>query len=224
VLGDLGDPDSSVSTISIPSAVSAVTAIIDNVDAAVPVAIDSVDKVTAPLSVPHLFWRATAAAASLTDCEPIKFDCLIDNGSHLVLIRNALAEDLSLRRHKLPEPIETEVAMREGEKKVVLKLYEYVKLRLYDSSGEYSAKSVRAIIAPNLVSPVILGLPFLSHNSIVVDHAARTVVDKFHCFDLMNPTVRPPPAVPKKKLHDIFNEIKEDRAVMIAELKMVCAE
>jgi hypothetical protein len=32
--------------------------------------------------------------------------------------------------------------MREGEKKVILKLYEYVKLRLYDSSGEYATKSV----------------------------------------------------------------------------------
>jgi hypothetical protein len=111
VLGDLDDPDSSVSTILIPSAVSAVTTIIDNVDAAISVAIDSIDDATAPLSVPHMFWRATAAAASLADSEPIKFDCLIDNSSHLVLIRNALTKDLSLCRHTLPEPIETEVPM-----------------------------------------------------------------------------------------------------------------
>jgi hypothetical protein len=114
--------------------------------------------------------------------------------------------------------------MREGEKKVVVFLYEYVKLCLSDASGGYAAKSVRAIIAPNLVSPVICGLPFLSHNSIVVDHAARTVIDKVHNFDLMNPTIRPPPPAPKKNLKEIFIDLQADRKVMIAELKMVCAE
>ena len=221
VIGGSGDPDSSVSA---DSGIPAISAIIDNVDTSAALAMNVPADIFAPLSVPHMFWRATAAAAATPDDIPIPFDCLIDNGSHLVLIRNSLAEDLSLRRHKLPQPIETEVAMREGEKKVILKLYEYVKLRLYDSSGEYATKSVRAIIAPNLVSPVILGLPFLSHNSIVVDHAARTVIDKVLNFDLMNPSVRPPPVPPKRKLRDIFNEIKDDRTLMVAELNMVCAE
>jgi hypothetical protein len=40
----------------------------------------------------------------------------------------------------------------------------------------------------------------------------------------MNPSIRPPPPPPKKKLRDIFNEIKDDRTLMVAELKMVCAE
>ncbi|KIM73626.1 hypothetical protein PILCRDRAFT_23336, partial [Piloderma croceum F 1598] len=48
-------------------------------------------------------------------------------------------------------------------------LYKHVKLCLFDSSDKYSAKSVWAIIAPNLILPVILGLPFLTHNLIVVD-------------------------------------------------------
>ena len=119
---------------------------------------DTLNGVTAPLSVPHLFWRASAAAAVTPHDVPTHFDCLIDDGSDLVLIRDLLVRDLSLRRHKLPKPIETEVAMREGDRKSVLFLYEFVKLRLYDASGEYSAKSVRAVIAPNLVAPVILGL------------------------------------------------------------------
>jgi len=55
---------------------------------------------------------------------------------------------------------------------VTVCLYKYMKLCLYNSSGEYSAKSVWAIIAPNLVAPVILGLPFLTYNSIVTDHAS----------------------------------------------------
>jgi hypothetical protein len=114
--------------------------------------------------------------------------------------------------------------MQDGKNKSVLKLYDYVKLRLYDSSGEYCAKSVQAIIALNLVAPVILSLPFLSHNSIVIDHAARTAIDKEQHFDLMNPSVHPLPPAPKKKLRGIFNEIKENRALMVAELKMVCAE
>jgi hypothetical protein len=161
---------------------------------------------SAPLSVPHMFWRACALTATTSDDAPAQFDCLIDNGSSLVLIRNSLVNDLYLRRHKLPEPIETKLAMREGEKKIIVPLYKYVKLCLSDSSGEYSAKSVRAIIAPNLISPVILGLPFLTHNSIVVDHASQTVIDKVRSFDLMNPTVRPPPPLPKKKLRKIFKD------------------
>jgi hypothetical protein len=216
-----GEFDTSVSTPTVPNTAAA---ILEPIDAAMPSAAYAHNSASAPLSVPHMFWRACALAATTSDDAPAQFDCLIDNGSSLVLIRNSLVNDLSLRRHKLPEPIETELAMREGEKKIIVPLYEYVKLRLSDSSGEYSAKSVRAIIAPNLVSPVILGLPFLTHNSIVVDHASRTVIDKVQSFDLMNPTVRPPPPLPKKKLREIFKDLQADRTLMVAELKMVCAE
>jgi len=215
VMPNEGDPDSSVST---PPSVKSVAAVIDSVDG--PPVENTITSVSAPLSVPHMFWRAAVA----THCGLVEFDCLIDNGSHLVLIRDSLVKELALTRRKLHKPFETELAMREGENKVVVSLYEYVKLRLCDPSGGYAAKSVRAIIAPNLVSPVICGLPFLSHNSIVVDHASRTVIDKVHNFDLMNPTIRPPPLAPKKKLKDFFKEIQADRKVMVAELKMVCAD
>jgi hypothetical protein len=80
ILGD-GDPDSSVSTYH-----HAVAAIIESINApalSVPV---SSDDTAAPISVPHLFWRASAA---VPNDFPAKFDCLIDNGSHLVLIRKA---------------------------------------------------------------------------------------------------------------------------------------
>jgi hypothetical protein len=90
--------------------------------------------------------------------------------------------------------------MQKGDMKVVVFLYKYVRLWLFNLSGEYVAKTVCPIIAPNLISPVICGLPFLSHNSIVVDHAAQTVIDKVQSFDLLNPTVRSPPPMPKKKL------------------------
>jgi len=114
--------------------------------------------------------------------------------------------------------------MREGDQKVVVQLYDYVKLRLYDSSGEYSAKSIHAIVAPNLVAPVILGLLFLAHNSIVVDHNARTAIDVTQNFDLLHPTIRLPPPPPKKKLRQVLKDIEDDRKLMVAELNMVCAE
>ena len=42
------------------------------------------------------------------------------------------------------------------------------------------------LLSPCLCAPVILGLPFLSHNNIVIDHVARTVIDKMSVFDPMN--------------------------------------
>jgi Aspartyl protease len=215
ILGE-DDADSSVS-----DNIHAVAAIIEPIDApalAVPV---STDDMVASISVPHLFWRASA---SVLNNFPVKFDCLLDDGSHLVLIHKSLANSLSLPQRKLHVPIETELAMCEGDRKVVVRLYDYVKLRLYDSTGEYSAKTVHAIVAPNIVAPVILGLPFLAHNSIVVDHSARTAIDKTQNFDLLHPTVCLPPPPPKKRLHQVFNDIKDNRKLMLAELKMVCAE
>ena len=164
---DAGDPDSSVSTNC-----HAIAAVNDSINApAVSMPLPANDATT-PISVLHLFWRVSA---SVPNDVPSDFDYLIDNGSYLVLIRETLANSLALRRHKLHVPIETELAMREGDRKVVVRLYDYVKLRLYDSSGEYSAKSVCAIVSPNLVAP----LP-LAHNSIVIDHNARTAIDVTH--------------------------------------------
>ena len=51
-------------------------------------------KEISPLIVPHLFWRALA---SPLDSLPILFDCLLDNGSHSVLICKSLVTKLGLR-------------------------------------------------------------------------------------------------------------------------------
>jgi hypothetical protein len=88
-----GDNDSDVSGCFLHPTISS---IVDTVDTAVPMHTNVPGDIMTPLSVPHLFWRACAAVASLTDDKPSKFDCLIDNGSHLVLINNSLAESLSL--------------------------------------------------------------------------------------------------------------------------------
>src|ERR1700720_4163413 len=83
---------------------------------------------------------------------------------------------------------------------------------------------MHAVIAPSLCAHVVLGLPFLAHNKIVIDHDARTVIDKTTNFDLLNPKPVPPPPAPKKKLKDFFHNLQEDRKLMVAELKMVCHE
>ena len=62
------------------------------------------------------------------------------------------------------------------------------------------------------------------HNNIVIDHATRTAIDKTSGFDLLNP---PPPRMPKISkltLKKFFLQLKADRALMLSELKMVCAE
>ena len=108
--------------------------------------------------------------------------------------------------------------------KTELVLRDWVKLKFCDPSSFWSSKSVRAIVAPGLCAPVILGLPFLSHNNIIIDHSNRTAIDKSMGFDLLNPIAPPPPPPPKKKLKDFYNELHINRKLLMAELKMVCAE
>lgn len=79
------------------------------------------------------------------------------------------------------------------------------------------------MITPSLCAHVVLGLPFL-HNKIVVDHDARTAIDKTTGFDLLNPTPLPLPPPPKKKLKQFFHDLQEDRKLMVAKLKMDCQE
>ena len=62
----------------------------------------------APLSVPHLFWWASASAP---DSLPLTFDCLLDLGCHLVIIRENLVNELHLQHQKLELPISTELAI-----------------------------------------------------------------------------------------------------------------
>jgi hypothetical protein len=118
-----------------------------------------------------------------------------------------------------------EMVMLGESAKQTIELTEYVKLHLYDLSNYWTSKTVQAIIAPLLCAPVILGLPFLTHNTIIVDHAAQTETDKTTGFDLLHPKPPPPPPPPpKQKLKDFFAELKEDRKLMVTELKMVCTE
>ena len=80
----------------------------------------------------------------------------------------------------------------------------WVKLKLYDPSSWWTVRTVYAIVAPGLCSPVILGIPFLLYNQIVIDHESWTIVDKEYGFNLLHPVAPTIPAPPKEKLKDFF--------------------
>ena len=141
----------------------------------------------APMMVPHMFW---CASVSTPNSLPIQFDWLLDIGLHLVIICEQLVKDLNLRCHRLHEPIISELAMQPDGPEF-LKFMHFIKLKLYDSSGTYVAKTIHAVISPTLCVLVLLGLPFLKHNTIVIDVNCRTAIDKKNNFDLLHPSSPP---------------------------------
>ena len=79
-------------------------------------------------------------------------------------------------------------------------LENFVILKATSLDQVWTSRRVRALIAPDLCMPIIFGLPFLSYNNIVTDHALRSCIDKRSGYNLINPeTVTPP----KQKLQPI---------------------
>ena len=68
----------------------------------------------------------------------------------------------------------------------------YVKLKPSLINAAWLAKTIRAIIAPSLSYPLLLGQPFLLANSIVIDHTLRTCIVKNSNVDLLGPLPAPP--------------------------------
>ena len=152
---------------------------------------------------------------------------LIDDGSHTVLICDEFVMKLGLKRRKLHKPEHVLLAMTpDGEKKNIV-LHEWVKLKLRDLGAFWTAQTVRAIVAPYLCAPVIAGLPFLTHNKIVIDHAARTIINKDTGFDLLSP---PTPklvvqaASPATRRQEKAKAVVTNRQRMAAKLKSVCQQ
>ena len=141
----------------------------------------------APLTVEHLKWDANVFGCNEF---PTRVNCLLDNGAHLVLIRPETVADLTLPIRKLSEPISITLAL-EGEK-VISKFHDYVHLQLSSINNEWSSKPVHVLITPDLCTNILLGLPFLAHNNIVIDHAAHTAISKDSGFDLLNENSRMP--------------------------------
>ena len=115
---------------------------------------------------------------------PVKTRALIDNGAHLVLICPNLASRLGLKIHHLCEPEIVDVALKNSDMKFRYELFEYIKLSFTSLDLIWTSHKTKAILP---CTPVILGLPFLQHNSIVMDHADHTCIDKKTNYDFLNP-------------------------------------
>ena len=134
---------------------------------------------TPSFSSGHLVWHCQIDGPSVV--EPVTITALLDNGSPSVLIDEELVAKLGLRRRRLPSPRRARMAM--GEEEVVLT--EWVKLKLRSEDHQWTARVVRAIVAPKLAYPVILGGPFLKWNKIVIDHELGRVTAKEDMYQLL---------------------------------------
>lgn len=109
----------------------------------------------------------------------------------------------------------------------VLEFHEFVKLKLYDSSGAYIAKTVCVVISHTLCAPVLLGLCFLKHNNIIIDVEAQTTIDKLNNFDLHH-TSAPPAKMndvkPKLQFnYEAHKTILDHCAALLTEMKSTFA-
>jgi hypothetical protein len=176
------------------------------------------DKVEAPLFLPHFNWDCAVVGPAQEF--PIVTTSLIDCGCPTVLIRNDLCLSLGLQKRKLPKPEAFDVALHDDpKKKKSIVLYEYCTITLSDPDSRWHAKTVRAIIAPSLCNSIILGLPFMAHNNIVIDVAARSAVDKLSGFDLLNPGERPSPPQVKFSPKEKRVRFQRDHKAFTRELK-----
>lgn len=177
---------------------------------------DSGEECVAPFTIPHFTWECLVDGPAASSS--VVVSALIDHGSPAVLIDEALAIKLGLRRRALPKPFPVSVALSGKEKQSFL-LSHYVKLACSSLDSVYKSHTVRAIIAPNLCTSLLLGGPFLAHNKIVIDHELRTVVSKDSNYDLLNPPptvkpVRPSSIVPNQLQvygfkQDVLRELKD---------------
>ena len=178
-----------------------------------------------PISVPHLIWKAQIWN---NDDVQMPYDCLLDDGAHLVLIRPETVTDLGLPIRRLSEPVCVTLALNKtNDSDSVTELWNYVSLSLSSLNNAWSSRPVRALIAPGLCSNILLGLPFLVHNKIVIDHEARTAIDKTCGFDLLHEDTsfrqaKTPTVIlsPKQKRLLILKQKK----LLLSELKLKCSE
>ena len=182
--------------------------------------IGTVSNIT-PLTIDHLQWEANVFGSNEF---PTCITCLLDNGAHLILIRPETVADLMLPIRKLTEPISVTLAL-EGKKTINI-FHDYVHLKLSSVKNEWTSKTVHTLITPHLCTNILLGLPFLTHNNIVIDHEACTGTDKISGFNLMNNDDRMPCKVTKKMVPPKI-KVKlflENHKAMIMELKEKCME
>lgn len=153
--------------------------------------------VSSAFSRPHFTFHARIHAhTTLSDAVPM----LIDTGSPVVLVDDALVERLQLRRRQLPKQRSFRTAWG-GEEQIAT---EWVKLRVSSADLAWTSRSVRAIVVNGLFSPVILGMPFFAKNDCNIDPVSHSLIDRSTGSDLLHP---PTPAArdtrsPRERLQD----------------------
>ncbi|KIN96684.1 hypothetical protein M404DRAFT_101369, partial [Pisolithus tinctorius Marx 270] len=178
---------------------------------------DSGEEYIAPLSVPHLQWSCLLEGPNLTFPLPVK--ALIDSASHLVLIDKGLILKLGLQCHQLHKSLNVSVALSSGDWEV-MSLQSYIVLSCLSSDACFHSHSVCTIIAPHLCTPLLLGLPFLSHNGLVIDYALHTCVDKDTGYNLINPPLVSVPA-PSQPVTPTVQTVKQLKNAVLEELHSV---
>ncbi|KAF8196515.1 hypothetical protein BJ912DRAFT_1056333 [Pholiota molesta] len=152
------------------------------------------------------------------------FSALVDNGAHVVLIRPEVVDKLQLERFALNRPETVSVAISHGKEKKKMSLTHYVKFTVTSVDNAWTSKVVRAIIAPGLCMPIILGLPFLEYNDIVADHGNRSCIDKKTGYNILNPGEILPPPPPKLKLREKAKFLRDVKKLALAELMLACKQ
>lgn len=174
-----------------------------------------------PFSAPHLTWNCTMTGRRGADDLTVR--TLIDHGSTLVLIDETLAKSLNLKRHKLREKISVKMAMDKG----IYSLEEWVKITPSSVDHSWTSRPLRAIIAPKLAFPLILGGPFLSINKIVIDHDSRTCIPKDTTIDILQTSSQIPvpftvtkqiPLSPKRRALNIIAPQQAAKKNLLVEL------
>jgi hypothetical protein len=69
---------------------------------------------------------------------------------------------------------------------------EYVLLSPCSINHDWTSCMIHAIIMPKLAVPLLLEGPFLSYNSLVIDHSSHTCIVKTLDYDLLNAPKREP--------------------------------
>ncbi|KAG2337937.1 hypothetical protein BDR05DRAFT_952292 [Suillus weaverae] len=153
------------------------------------------DMCVAPFETAHIVWPCLLTGPSSNSFERV--DALIDHGSHLVLIDKNIVNKLGLRKRKLHAKIEANSAFMDNSSSSPFSFSEYVLLSPSSINHDWTSHTIRAIVAPRLAVPLLLGGPFLSHNCLVIDHDCRTCIVKDSNYDLLNP----PEHTPRVKVH-----------------------
>ena len=89
-----------------------------------------------PLSCPHLIWRAQIW--NNNDVQ-ILYDCMLDDGAHLVLIRPETVTDLGLPIHHLHEPVSVTLTLNSNPDSLAV-FHDYVSLSLLSLNNAWTSK------------------------------------------------------------------------------------